>query len=98
MCSLILVRADDVTFFLSLICEELDRPRTGEEEEKVEDIKEKENEKDAAERRKIRGAWKYTKNAQDFFFCWKLSVGSHKVIQQIFQNEANVLKQPPAEP
>lgn len=39
---------------ISLICEELDRPRTGEEEEKSEDIKEKENEKDAAERRKIR--------------------------------------------
>ncbi|KAF7664383.1 hypothetical protein LDENG_00178300 [Lucifuga dentata] len=38
---------------ISLICEELDRPRTGEEEEK-EDTKEKENEKDAAERRKIR--------------------------------------------
>ncbi|KAF1390252.1 hypothetical protein PFLUV_G00056140 [Perca fluviatilis] len=33
------------------ICEELDRPRTGEEEDKSE---EKENEKDAAERRKIR--------------------------------------------
>eukprot|EP00064_Thunnus_orientalis_P017286 superscaffoldBa00003632_g17366 len=39
---------------ISLICEELDRPRTGEEEEKVDDDKEKENEKDAAERRKIR--------------------------------------------
>lgn len=41
--------------FLSLICEELDRPRTGEEDEKSEDIKDKENEKDGAERRKIRG-------------------------------------------
>lgn len=40
---------------ISLICEELDRPRTGEEEEvKSEDLKDKENEKDAAERRKIR--------------------------------------------
>uniref|UniRef100_A0A8P4K8P6 DNA primase n=1 Tax=Dicentrarchus labrax TaxID=13489 RepID=A0A8P4K8P6_DICLA len=44
---------------ISLICEELDRPRTGEEEEKSEeekpeDVKEKENEKDTAERRKIR--------------------------------------------
>ncbi|XP_070696066.1 DNA primase small subunit [Pempheris klunzingeri] len=39
---------------INLICEELDRPRTGEEEEKSEDVKEKENEKDAAERRKIR--------------------------------------------
>uniref|UniRef100_A0A8C9YG06 DNA primase n=1 Tax=Sander lucioperca TaxID=283035 RepID=A0A8C9YG06_SANLU len=37
---------------ISQICEELDRPRT--EEEKSEDTKEKENEKDAAERRKIR--------------------------------------------
>ncbi|TMS16986.1 DNA primase small subunit [Larimichthys crocea] len=39
---------------ISLICEELDRPRTGEEDEKSEDIKDKENEKDGAERRKIR--------------------------------------------
>ncbi|KAM9350391.1 DNA primase small subunit [Symphorus nematophorus] len=39
---------------ISLICEELDRPRTGEEEEKSEDNKEKENEKDATEKRKIR--------------------------------------------
>nr|XP_046251933.1 DNA primase small subunit [Scatophagus argus] len=39
---------------ISLICEELDRPKRGEEEEKSEDNKEKENEKDAAERRKIR--------------------------------------------
>lgn len=39
---------------ISLICEELDRPRTGKEEEKEEDLKEKENEKDAVERRKIR--------------------------------------------
>ncbi|KAM3871787.1 DNA primase small subunit [Diretmus argenteus] len=37
---------------ISLICEELDRPRAGEPEE--EDPKEKENEMDAAERRKIR--------------------------------------------
>ncbi|KAM9855871.1 DNA primase small subunit [Aulostomus maculatus] len=36
---------------IRLICEELDRPRTGEEEEKAE---EKENEKEAAEKRKIR--------------------------------------------
>ncbi|KAI3356883.1 hypothetical protein L3Q82_003533 [Scortum barcoo] len=39
---------------ISLICEELDRPRTDEVEEKSEDNKDKENEKDAAERRKIR--------------------------------------------
>lgn len=39
--------------FFSQICEELDRPRGGEEDEKPEDIKE--NETDAAERRKIRG-------------------------------------------
>ncbi|XP_076022853.1 DNA primase small subunit [Genypterus blacodes] len=39
---------------ISMICDELDRPRAGEEEEKEEDIKEKDNEKDAAERRKIR--------------------------------------------
>ncbi|XP_047452954.1 DNA primase small subunit [Mugil cephalus] len=37
---------------ISLICEELDRPRPDEEDEKSEDAKE--NEKDAAERRKIR--------------------------------------------
>ncbi|XP_022594863.1 DNA primase small subunit isoform X2 [Seriola dumerili] len=36
---------------ISMICEELDRPRT---EEESEDTKEKENEKDAAEKRKIR--------------------------------------------
>lgn len=41
-----------IYLFLSLICEELDRPRRGEEDEKsdVEEI-----EKEAAERRKIRG-------------------------------------------
>ncbi|XP_068195878.1 DNA primase small subunit [Antennarius striatus] len=39
---------------ISLVCEELDRPRKGEEGGKSDDIKEKENEKDAAERRKIR--------------------------------------------
>ncbi|XP_041860059.1 DNA primase small subunit [Melanotaenia boesemani] len=39
---------------ISLICEELDRPRPGEEEEKSENTKEKENETDAAEKRKIR--------------------------------------------
>ncbi|XP_029291327.1 DNA primase small subunit [Cottoperca gobio] len=39
---------------INLICEELDRPRTGEEEEKTEDTKEKESEQDAAESRKIR--------------------------------------------
>uniref|UniRef100_A0A3Q3WG74 DNA primase n=1 Tax=Mola mola TaxID=94237 RepID=A0A3Q3WG74_MOLML len=37
---------------ISLICEELDRPRKGDDDEKSEEIKE--NEKDAAERRKIR--------------------------------------------
>ncbi|XP_026222753.1 DNA primase small subunit [Anabas testudineus] len=37
---------------ISQICEELDRPRTGEEEEKSEDVKE--NDTDAAEKRKIR--------------------------------------------
>lgn len=37
----------------SLICDELDRPIKGEEEEKSEDLKE--SEKDATERRKIRG-------------------------------------------
>lgn len=57
-----LVRADVVTFSSSLICEELDRPRTGEEE--LEDTKEKENEMDAAERRKIRG--EILKQALDF--------------------------------
>uniref|UniRef100_A0A8C6TRS4 DNA primase n=1 Tax=Neogobius melanostomus TaxID=47308 RepID=A0A8C6TRS4_9GOBI len=36
---------------ISLVCEELDRPKPGEEDEKVND---KENEMDAAERRKIR--------------------------------------------
>uniref|UniRef100_A0A667W816 DNA primase n=1 Tax=Myripristis murdjan TaxID=586833 RepID=A0A667W816_9TELE len=39
---------------ISLICEELDRPRKGEEEEEEDETKEKENEKDVAERRKIR--------------------------------------------
>ncbi|KAM8862235.1 DNA primase small subunit [Spinachia spinachia] len=39
---------------ISQICEELDRPRSGEEDGKSEDAKEKENEKEAAERRKIR--------------------------------------------
>lgn len=39
--------------FLSLICEELDRPRRGEEDEKLDVVEE--TEKDAAERRKIRG-------------------------------------------
>lgn len=39
---------------ISLICEELDRPRAGEEETKSEDTMDKENEKDTAERRKIR--------------------------------------------
>lgn len=49
-----LIRADVIVFiFFSLICEELDRPRRGEEDEKSEDIKE--TEMDAAERRKIRG-------------------------------------------
>lgn len=47
------------TFVLSccsLICEELDRPRPGEEKEKLEDAKEKADEKDAIEKRKSRGA------------------------------------------
>ncbi|XP_030589912.1 DNA primase small subunit [Archocentrus centrarchus] len=39
---------------ISLICEELDRPRPSEEKETSEDAKEKEDEKDAAEKRKIR--------------------------------------------
>ncbi|XP_033982430.1 LOW QUALITY PROTEIN: DNA primase small subunit [Trematomus bernacchii] len=39
---------------ISMICEELDRPRTVEEEEKSEETNDKENEKDAAESRKIR--------------------------------------------
>lgn len=53
----VFVRADIVTFFyvFSQICEELDRPRTGEEDEISEDVKE--NDKDAAEKRKMRGMW-----------------------------------------
>lgn len=48
------VRADVTTILLfSLICEELDRPREGDEEEKSAETNE--NEKDTAERRKIRG-------------------------------------------
>lgn len=43
----------DVCSFFSFICHELDQPRTVEEDEKVEDLKE--NEKDTMERRKIRG-------------------------------------------
>ncbi|KAL6119219.1 prim1 [Pungitius sinensis] len=39
---------------ISQICEELDRAKSGEEDGKSEDAKEKENEKDAAERRRIR--------------------------------------------
>merc|ERR1739838_933284 len=39
---------------ISMICEELDRPRVDGEEEEEEDDKEKENEMDAAEKRKIR--------------------------------------------
>lgn len=42
-----------IYLFLSLICEELDRPRRGEEDEKS-DVP-GETEKEAAERRKIRG-------------------------------------------
>ncbi|KAG7221618.1 hypothetical protein INR49_017149 [Caranx melampygus] len=54
---------------ISLICEELDRPRTAEEES--EDTKDKENEKDAAERRKIRdykrtSLAKYVKHLDQF--------------------------------
>lgn len=45
--------ADLIIYFLSLICEELDRVKKGEEDEKLDDVKE--NEKDAADRRKIRG-------------------------------------------
>lgn len=56
-CMQCLVLRTDVLFisfyYFSQICEELDRPRQGEEEEKLEDIKE--NETDATERRKIRG-------------------------------------------
>lgn len=56
---------------ISLICEELDRPRTGEEEEKSEDIKDKDNEKDTTERRKIRdykrtSLAKYVKSLDQF--------------------------------
>ncbi|KAM4737655.1 DNA primase small subunit [Anableps anableps] len=39
---------------ISLICEELDRPKAEEDEAKSEDTKGKENEKDSAEKRKIR--------------------------------------------
>ncbi|CAB1319598.1 unnamed protein product, partial [Coregonus sp. 'balchen'] len=39
---------------ISLICEELYRPKTAEEEEEEEDTKENENEREAGERRKIR--------------------------------------------
>uniref|UniRef100_A0A087Y1W6 DNA primase n=1 Tax=Poecilia formosa TaxID=48698 RepID=A0A087Y1W6_POEFO len=39
---------------ISLICEELDRPKADEDEAKSEDAKEKENEQDSAEKRKIR--------------------------------------------
>lgn len=42
-----------IYLFFSLICEELDRPRRGEEDEKLDVVEE--TEKDAAERRKIRG-------------------------------------------
>lgn len=42
-----------IYLFLSLICEELDRPRRGEEDEKSDVVEE--IEKEAAERRKIRG-------------------------------------------
>uniref|UniRef100_A0A8C6M7P3 DNA primase n=1 Tax=Nothobranchius furzeri TaxID=105023 RepID=A0A8C6M7P3_NOTFU len=57
--------------FLSLICEELDRPKTGEEEEKVEDATEKEDERDASEKRRIRdykrtSLAKYVKNFDQF--------------------------------
>lgn len=43
----------DFISFYSLICEELDQPRKGEDDEKPEEIKT--NDKDATERRKIRG-------------------------------------------
>ncbi|XP_032409211.1 DNA primase small subunit isoform X1 [Xiphophorus hellerii] len=39
---------------ISLICEELDRPKADEDEAKSEDTKEKENEQDSTEKRKIR--------------------------------------------
>ncbi|XP_017264934.3 DNA primase small subunit [Kryptolebias marmoratus] len=49
---------------ISLICEELDRPKAGEEEEeKPEDATEREDERDAAEKRKIR-AYKRTSLAK----------------------------------
>ncbi|KAF7210173.1 DNA primase small subunit [Nothobranchius furzeri] len=56
---------------ISLICEELDRPKTGEEEEKVEDATEKEDERDASEKRRIRdykrtSLAKYVKNFDQF--------------------------------
>ncbi|XP_053173092.1 DNA primase small subunit [Scomber japonicus] len=56
---------------ISLICAELDRPRTGEEEEKMDESQDKENEKDAAERRKIRdykrtSLAKYVKHLDQF--------------------------------
>lgn len=43
----------DVFSYLSVICDELDKPRMGEEDDKLEDLKE--NETDTTERRKIRG-------------------------------------------
>lgn len=81
---LVLVRADVISFFFffSIICEELDRPRTGEEEEKSEDNKEKENEKDAAEKRKIRGEilksefQTYCISHKSFNFFWSQSYKS----------------------
>lgn len=52
MHSVTLARSDVFSSF-SFICDELDQPRTGEEDEKLEDLKE--NEKDTTEKRKIRG-------------------------------------------
>ncbi|XP_034028725.1 DNA primase small subunit [Thalassophryne amazonica] len=56
---------------ISAICEELDRPRVGEEEEKVEEVKDTENEQIAAVKRKIRdykrtSLAKYVKFFDDF--------------------------------
>ncbi|XP_068606671.1 DNA primase small subunit [Brachionichthys hirsutus] len=65
---------------ISLVCEELDRPRKVEEELKPDETKEKENEKDAEERRKIRdykrtSLAKYVKSFDQFLdqmsHAWK---------------------------
>lgn len=43
------------SLFLSLICEELDRPKADDEDKKSGDTKEKENENGVTEKRKNRG-------------------------------------------